>query len=361
MVVSGGAWTEAEDAVLRAGIEAGKSLKKIAKGLPGRTADSAGKRGKALGLGRSAANPWTEVEDAALRVGVEAGKTWREIGAELPGRTASGAEKRGKKLGLSRPAGIPLEGGRGKGMRWTEVEDAAIRAGFEAGKTWQEIAEELPGRGTATTKQRGHVLGLKHREGGVPWTEEEDAALRASLEAEEPWKTVAEKLPGRTSERTRARARRLQVERSEKRVCLAWTEAEDEELRAGFEAGESWKTIAEERLVGRSEDTTGWRGRTLGLRRASEKGRFVVAWTDAGGAEVVRARRRRAEGPRVPRRGASEPWTEAEDTVLREGFTAGKKWKEIGEALPGRTLKAMQARVDEQFEVWRARLKRPEQ
>jgi hypothetical protein len=45
--------------------------------------------------------------------------------------------------------------------------------------------------------------------------------------------------------------------------------------------------------------------------------------------------------------------TKAEDTVLREGrrcFTAGRRWREIGEAWPGRTVKAMQARADEQPE-----------
>jgi hypothetical protein len=189
--------------------------------------------------------------------------------------------------------------------RWTADEDAAIRDGFEAGKGWREIAEGLPGRTMGATAERGHRLGLRRQE---PWTADEDAAIRAGIEAGESWKTIADRLPGRNGDVVRHRARRLGLERTEKQVYIAWTEAEDAEIRAGVAAGETNAQIAE-RLPGRTVDA------------------------------VTHRRVRMEDPPRV-----QERWTEAEDAALREGFGSGKSWKEIAEGLPGRTKSAVAAR-----------------
>jgi hypothetical protein len=71
------------------------------------------------------------------------------------------------------------------GGRWTSDEDAAIRAGFEAGRSWKEISEGLPGRTFIATKVRGGKLGLKQCEAGIPWTADEIATLRAGVEERE--------------------------------------------------------------------------------------------------------------------------------------------------------------------------------
>jgi hypothetical protein len=60
------------------------------------------------------------------------------------------------------------------------------------------------------------MLGLRSREAGAPWTAEEDATLRAGVEAEESWKTISERLPGRSGEMARLRASGLGMERAEK-------------------------------------------------------------------------------------------------------------------------------------------------
>jgi hypothetical protein len=52
------------------------------------------------------------------------------------------------------------EGERRVVERWTEAEDAALREGFESGKTWREIADGLPGRTrNAAQIRRNQALG----------------------------------------------------------------------------------------------------------------------------------------------------------------------------------------------------------
>jgi hypothetical protein len=177
-----------------------------------------------------------------------------------------------------------------------------------------EISEGLPGRTILATQTRGLRLGLKHRDRGIPWTADEDATLRAGVEAGEMWNTIAEKLPGRTAKASERRATQLGIERSEKQVHVAWTEAEDGEIRGGVAAGETTAEIAE-RLP----------GRTLSAVQAR------------------RAALREGDHP------VAERWTEAEDAALREGFASGKKWKEVAEGLPGRTMKSVAARGNKQL------------
>jgi hypothetical protein len=98
-------------------------------------------------------------------------------------------------------------------------------------------------------------------------------------------------------------------EGSEKQVHVPWTEAEDEEVRAGVAAGLAAAEIAK-RLPGRTLMAVQTRKTPLGV------------------------------GQQV-----KERWTQAEDAALRNGFEPGKSWKEIDEGVPGRTLRAVETRV----------------
>jgi hypothetical protein len=133
-----------------------------AERLPGRALVAEQQRRAALRAGDHRVPQWTEAEDAAIREGCESGKTWKAIAGGLPGRTAEAVEKRGRD-GL----GLKHRVADGKG-RWTEAEDAALREGFESGKTWKAIAEGLPGRTKKAAWKRGSVrLGLR-RHGAEP-------------------------------------------------------------------------------------------------------------------------------------------------------------------------------------------------
>jgi hypothetical protein len=269
------------------------SVSMSSEGAP--ESDAGSEEGEAgRGFSVVAGEGWTSDEDAAIRMGVEAGRSWKEISDGIPGRTFLATKTRGLKLGLKHREA------------WTSDEEAAIRAGFEAGKTWREIAESLPGRTFFATRHRGEKLGMKHHE---RWTADEDATLRAGVEVGESWEAIAEKLPGRNGDMVMERARRLKIARSEKQLRVAWTEAEDEEVRTGVAAGETTEEIAK-RLPRRTLDAVEHR------RTRLLKGRRPVA----------------------------ERWTEGEDAALREGFASGKCWKEIAKDFPSRTQWAVKTR-----------------
>jgi hypothetical protein len=185
-----------------------------------------------------AGRPWTSDEDAAIRAGVEAGRPWKEISDRLPGRTFFATMARGQRLGLKLQEA------------WTSDEDAAIRAGLEAGKSWKEIWEGLPGRTFFATQARGWRLGLQHREAGAEWTADEDATIRAGVAAGETTAEIAKKLLGRTLDAVGHR--RTGLLKGAGRAAERWTEAEDAALREGFGSGKSWKEIAKV-LAGRTQ------------------------------------------------------------------------------------------------------------
>jgi hypothetical protein len=246
---------------------------------------------------------WTSDEDAAIREGFEAGKSWMEISEGLPGRTKSATRAHGEQLGLKQREA------------WTLDEDAALRAGLEAGRSWKEIAEGLAGRTVRATQSRGTRLGLKHCEAGARWTADEEMRLRVGLEGGESWQAIAAGLPGRTAYGSEHRARQLGLEReTPPMVVEAWTEAEDEVIRAGVAAGEATNEIAK-RLPGRTPSALASRRVVLGERPVTE-----------GELRVL------------------QRWTDAEDAALRECFESGRSWREIAEKLPGRTMFAVKTR-----------------
>jgi hypothetical protein len=144
------------------------------------------------------------------------------------------------------------------------------------------------------------------------WRAEEDATVRAGVEAGESWDAIVERLPGRNGRMARYRASRLGVGRGEKRVVVAWTEAESAGTRAGVAVGETSGKIAE-RLPGRTVAA-------VRLRRAALK-----------------------EGERRVF-GHFERWTEVEDEKIRAAITAGESNAQCAERLPGRSLDAVQRR-----------------
>lgn len=46
-------------------------------------------------------------------------------------------------------------------VKWTEADEARLADLFNAGLTWEQIAEEMPGRSHDAVEQRGRRLGLR--------------------------------------------------------------------------------------------------------------------------------------------------------------------------------------------------------
>jgi hypothetical protein len=57
-----------------------------------------------------------------------------------------------------------------------------MQRGVEAGKSWNEISEALPGCTVRAVETRGRRLGLKHREGRAEWTADEEDAIGRGFE-----------------------------------------------------------------------------------------------------------------------------------------------------------------------------------
>jgi uncharacterized protein YabN with tetrapyrrole methylase and pyrophosphatase domain len=191
------AWTEAEYEGLRAGVAAGEATTEIAKRLPQRTlAAVQHHRGAMTGFVPRAVERWTGAEEDELRAGVAAGETSEEIAKRLPGRTLAAVQYHRRAM---------REGDRRVVERWTEAEEAELRAGVAAGETSEEIAKRLPERTLAAVQHRRRAMEEFDRRVVERWTEAEDAALREGFAAGKSWKEVAEGLPGRTKDAVRRR------------------------------------------------------------------------------------------------------------------------------------------------------------
>lgn len=88
---------------------------------------------------------------------------------------------------------------------WTEEEDALILAGVaEHGRDWVTIAETLPGRTSNTILQRYAYLNKRVKN---PWTDDEDSRLTSAVSnhGTRDWKAVAEGMENRTADECSSR------------------------------------------------------------------------------------------------------------------------------------------------------------
>ncbi len=98
---------------------------------------------------------WTETEDEFMRRSYPSRRTCPgEIAAAL-GRTQAAVRFRASRLGLHRDE-----------VRWTDEEDAALRAALAAGESAPETARRL-GRTVEAVRARRGKLGLSRRRGGA--------------------------------------------------------------------------------------------------------------------------------------------------------------------------------------------------
>jgi hypothetical protein len=141
---------------------------------------------------RASMGKWTEEEDELLREAVAnyGGKSWKKIAGRLSGRTDVQCVHRGQKV---------LKPGLIKGP-WTQEEDSKVieLVKMHGNKKWSFIARQLKGRLGKQCRERWYNhLNPDINKG--EWTNEEDKALiQAHDELGNRWAEIAKRLSGRT-------------------------------------------------------------------------------------------------------------------------------------------------------------------
>lgn len=223
-----------------------------------------------LGLRRNSSRPWSPDEDAWLT---------REYGlrptADLAGdlgRACTSVYARAGVLGLT----------EGNPPKWTEWEDAQLRAGYSRAIPIAQIAT-LIGRPLSGTATRANTLGLRHPNKPADWTEAE--ATRALTLASEGLRYLAiidilatEGFPRRTKAGFGPHLRKLGYGRGWGRN---WTPDEDTLLTRAYANGASLTPLTTR--LGRTTCSIRWRADYLGLRgtHANRDGfRGGPVWSD---------------------------------------------------------------------------------
>lgn len=206
------AWSDAEDAIIRAGYERELKIIDIVTAL----AENGFSRGRvavqmraiALGITRDRVNYWTEEESKIALAGLNAGKSTREIIVDLKNagfvRGVTGITKFAQKHGISRNSAIP----------WGDDDIAKLTELYTANKSVAEIMQELD-RSRGAILSMASQLGLKQRK---PWTDQEKAILRKAHAAGKKLIDCPALLPGRTYATVARMAGQLRLSFPQKRA-----------------------------------------------------------------------------------------------------------------------------------------------
>jgi hypothetical protein len=246
-------WTEQQDRLIVLATRAGVSAAAIARQQGRSTEQVRARRAQLVGK-RPPARHYQPSEDDAITAAWAEGHDLDELALRL-GRSPDALRLRARTLGLHAPA---------ERRRWSAAEDHALRDGYSAGHSCEEIHRfELPRRSPGAIAARAHKLGLTSF--ARTWTPQEERRLAMLLARGTPIEQIALALT-RSPEAIRQRARRrgLQVSdaHAQERRGRRWKDAEDEILLQ--HPGVSPGVLSD--LLARSDHSIRQRQSCLGVR-----------------------------------------------------------------------------------------------
>ena len=198
---------------------------------------------------------------------------------------------------------------------FTPEEDAIIidHVAQYGPKKWGILESRIPNHSRKSCRERWHNY-LNPEINHNPWTDEEDQIILDKFnEFGRQWSKIAQFLPGKTNQSVHNRWNLLNRQRTGPKARVPWTPEEDQILINRFyELGHQWVKIAQF-LPGRSVGCVKSRWEILNIRQNGFQ--------------------------------AYVPWTPEEDKILLDKEKElGRKWTQIAQFLPGRTVSCVKAR-----------------
>ena len=333
-------WEEWEDQLIVDGRKAGKKMKEICKGLPDRTAKTCGERWLVVRKHRSQdpeskqedtlnsrpprkqfwSKDWEDWEDQIVITHHSAGETWKDISKLLSPRSPDAVRTRWQRALKPRcqEAVVPRPQVATSYNYWKQWEEDLLKSLRASGRSWDDIASQLPDHPLEGIKSRWDKYTNKpqgeRKKRAPPWKEWEERLLVKGYYAGLSWKAIAQPITGRTH--NGAMYQWFQNFHS-KDQDEPWTPQELTLLEDLRSQGSDWDEISQN-LPGHTSNAcrTQWYKETEGI-----------------------------EGPADNRR-KNDFWSAEENEILVALYnTIGPRWEEIPKHLPGRSEAACIGRL----------------
>lgn len=135
---------------------------------------------------------WTQEEDQLTKSLRESGKSWAEIARNLPDRSAKSCK--GRYYDHLRDSQGPLK----VALPWEEWEERLLVSGYYAGLRWKAIAKPINGRTMNGALNHWNVY-FRSLDQDEPWTSEELALLVHRRQGGSDWDEISQEFSGHTS------------------------------------------------------------------------------------------------------------------------------------------------------------------
>ena len=249
-------------------------------------------------------------EDQIIIEHRRAGETWEDISKLLNFRTSPAVCCRWNKVLKHRIEDTVAPPNTGRYRRWTLREDQLLITLWKSGKSWNEVANQIPNRNAKRCCERWYkrLLTVERppRKSMLQWKEWEECLLVSGYYAGLDWKEIAEPITGRTIHGTRNHWYHhfRSADQDE-----PWTSEELTTLTDLRARGKDWDKISQELCKHTSNACrTQWYKETGGIQGSSHhQGKWA--------ADEV-------------------------DTLVALYNTIGPRWQEISKHIPGRTANA---------------------